>query len=278
MDLKELYRDVILDHNRSPRNFGRLEPADATAVGHNPLCGDQLDVTLRLDGRPAGGPALRRPGLRHLDRLGLADERSGQGPQRRQEIEQLYQQVHALLTGRSRAARPTSASLRAGGRRRIPRAGQVRQPLLAHAECRARATRTRAGDRRSNSMRAYENEPVIIQRDVEAIMVPSGPADHAQARPGRLHHPGARRQLYALCRRQPVPPGRRAGRRHRQGSRTPAGTAPECHRGGRARTGLGADAQLLRSGNPDQHRRSRTGLRVRGRRRTPIRRATFASR
>ena len=50
MDLKDLYRDVILDHNRNPRNFGRLEPADAHADGHNPLCGDRLTVSLRLNG------------------------------------------------------------------------------------------------------------------------------------------------------------------------------------------------------------------------------------
>ena len=50
MDLKELYRDVILDHNRNPRNFGRLDPADAHADGHNPLCGDRLTVSLRLNG------------------------------------------------------------------------------------------------------------------------------------------------------------------------------------------------------------------------------------
>jgi hypothetical protein len=50
MDLKELYREVILDHNRSPRNFGRLDPADATAAGRNPLCGDVLDITLRMQG------------------------------------------------------------------------------------------------------------------------------------------------------------------------------------------------------------------------------------
>src|ERR1700721_3760656 len=48
MDLKELYRDVILDHNRQPRNFGGLEPADATAEGFNPLCGDRLTLRLKL--------------------------------------------------------------------------------------------------------------------------------------------------------------------------------------------------------------------------------------
>lgn len=50
MDLKELYRDVILDHNRRPRNFGRLEGADAGAEGHNPLCGDRLSLFVRMDG------------------------------------------------------------------------------------------------------------------------------------------------------------------------------------------------------------------------------------
>ncbi|MEO7775645.1 MAG: Fe-S cluster assembly sulfur transfer protein SufU [Steroidobacteraceae bacterium] len=49
MNLQDLYRDVILDHNRNPRNFGKLEPADAHANGHNPLCGDRLSVTLRLE-------------------------------------------------------------------------------------------------------------------------------------------------------------------------------------------------------------------------------------
>jgi nitrogen fixation NifU-like protein len=48
MDLKELYRDVILDHNRRPRNFGRIESSDSHAEGHNPLCGDRLTVWLRL--------------------------------------------------------------------------------------------------------------------------------------------------------------------------------------------------------------------------------------
>ena len=48
MELNDLYRDVILDHNRQPRNFGVLEPADASVEGFNPLCGDRLTVRLRL--------------------------------------------------------------------------------------------------------------------------------------------------------------------------------------------------------------------------------------
>ena len=48
MELTDLYRDVILDHNRRPRNFGALEQANALAEGFNPLCGDRLTVRLNL--------------------------------------------------------------------------------------------------------------------------------------------------------------------------------------------------------------------------------------
>jgi nitrogen fixation protein NifU and related proteins len=48
MELTDLYRDVILDHNRRPRNFGTLEQANALAEGFNPLCGDRLTVRLNL--------------------------------------------------------------------------------------------------------------------------------------------------------------------------------------------------------------------------------------
>ena len=50
MELNDLYRDVILDHNRRPRNFGILEPADASVEGFNPLCGDRLTVRLKMAG------------------------------------------------------------------------------------------------------------------------------------------------------------------------------------------------------------------------------------
>src|SRR5690606_34109554 len=47
-DLRELYQEVIFDHNRKPRNFRALAQADQVARGHNPLCGDQLTVYLKL--------------------------------------------------------------------------------------------------------------------------------------------------------------------------------------------------------------------------------------
>jgi nitrogen fixation NifU-like protein len=45
-DLRELYQEVILDHNKRPRNRGRIEGPTAEADGHNPLCGDQVHVTV----------------------------------------------------------------------------------------------------------------------------------------------------------------------------------------------------------------------------------------
>jgi nitrogen fixation NifU-like protein len=48
-DLKDLYQEVIVDHNRSPRNFGKLENPDRTLEGFNPLCGDRLTLYLNLN-------------------------------------------------------------------------------------------------------------------------------------------------------------------------------------------------------------------------------------
>jgi len=48
-ELQDLYREVILDHSRNPRHFGRLSDATHTADGINPLCGDKLKLYLRVD-------------------------------------------------------------------------------------------------------------------------------------------------------------------------------------------------------------------------------------
>jgi len=48
-DYRALYQEVILDHNKKPRNYGTLEHASHHAVGHNPLCGDHITVALNLN-------------------------------------------------------------------------------------------------------------------------------------------------------------------------------------------------------------------------------------
>jgi nitrogen fixation protein NifU and related proteins len=57
-DPKALYQEVILDHNKKPRNYGVLEGASHKAEGHNPLCGDHLTLTLKLDGEQVEGIAF----------------------------------------------------------------------------------------------------------------------------------------------------------------------------------------------------------------------------
>ena len=49
VDLRELYQQLILDHNKNPRNFRALDPADRYAEGHNPLCGDRVQIYLQLE-------------------------------------------------------------------------------------------------------------------------------------------------------------------------------------------------------------------------------------
>jgi nitrogen fixation NifU-like protein len=102
MDLKELYREVILDHNRSPRNFGRLQPADSEAAGHNPLCGDRLNITVRLDGPRLADVRFEGQGcaISVASASLMTEAVKGRG---RAEIARLNEQVHRLLTQRSHA-------------------------------------------------------------------------------------------------------------------------------------------------------------------------------
>ncbi len=50
-DLKALYQEIILDHNRNPRNFKKMEDAHCSVDGYNPLCGDHYTIYLKMDGQ-----------------------------------------------------------------------------------------------------------------------------------------------------------------------------------------------------------------------------------
>jgi nitrogen fixation NifU-like protein len=97
MDLKDLYRDVIVDHNRHPRNFGKLEPADTCAEGHNPLCGDQLSMYVALDGERLREVKFEGKGcaISMASASLLTEAVRGKS---RNEVRQLFDAVHALLT------------------------------------------------------------------------------------------------------------------------------------------------------------------------------------
>jgi len=97
MDLKDLYRDVIVDHNRHPRNFGALQPADAQADGHNPLCGDRLTMYVNLDGDRIERAQFDGAGcaISVASASLLTEAVKGKS---RAEVKALFDQVHALLT------------------------------------------------------------------------------------------------------------------------------------------------------------------------------------
>jgi nitrogen fixation NifU-like protein len=102
MDLKDLYREVILDHNRRPRNFGRVESANAEAKGHNPLCGDRLDVTGRVQNDTLEDVRFEGQGCAISTASASLMTEAVKG-KTRQEIAALFEEVHELLTNPSRA-------------------------------------------------------------------------------------------------------------------------------------------------------------------------------
>ena len=97
MDLKELYRDVILDHNKRPRNFGRIEPSDTHAEGHNPLCGDRLTVWLRLKGDRIEDIRFEGKGCAISTASASLMTEAVKGKDR-ETVQSLYGRVHSLLT------------------------------------------------------------------------------------------------------------------------------------------------------------------------------------
>jgi nitrogen fixation NifU-like protein len=97
-DLRELYQEVILDHNKSPRNFRVIADADRTAVGHNPLCGDQLTLFVKLDGGTIADVAFEGKGcaISKASASLMTDALKGKTIA---EAETLFGKFHDLLTG-----------------------------------------------------------------------------------------------------------------------------------------------------------------------------------
>jgi len=119
MQLDELYREVILDHNKHPRNFGRLDPHDAEAKGHNPLCGDRLTVTVLREGDrvtdirfEGNGCAISMASASMMTEAIKGRDRAA--------IETLFQQMHALLTGTGSASADLGKLASLAGVREFP--------------------------------------------------------------------------------------------------------------------------------------------------------------
>ena len=97
-DLKDLYQEVIVDHNRSPRNFGDLDPPRKALEGFNPLCGDRLTLYLNTDGNQISDIKFSGSGCAiSIASASLMTE--GVKGKSLQEAETVFADFHELLTG-----------------------------------------------------------------------------------------------------------------------------------------------------------------------------------
>jgi nitrogen fixation NifU-like protein len=97
MELNDLYRDVILDHNRRPRNFGNLDSADASVEGFNPMCGDRLTLRLKLAGDTISDIRFEGEGCAISTASASLMTEAVKGKSREDALK-LFDRVHQLLT------------------------------------------------------------------------------------------------------------------------------------------------------------------------------------
>ena len=97
-ELSELYQQVILDHNKKPRNFRKLETANHSAEGFNPLCGDQLTVYLNLEDDAVKEVSFEGSGCAISKASASMMTQAIKGKSKK-EAEQLFSEFHQMVTG-----------------------------------------------------------------------------------------------------------------------------------------------------------------------------------
>ena len=97
-ELSELYQQVILDHNKKPRNFRKLDTANHSAEGFNPLCGDQLTVYLSLEDDAVSEITFEGSGCAISKAAASMMTQAVKG-KTKQEAEQLFSEFHGMVTG-----------------------------------------------------------------------------------------------------------------------------------------------------------------------------------
>jgi nitrogen fixation NifU-like protein len=96
-ELRDLYQEVILDHNRRPRNFGALPTANCQAEGNNPLCGDKVTVFLEVDGGRIRDAAFQGAGCAISTASASLMTEALKG-RTLGEVRELFHQFHGLVT------------------------------------------------------------------------------------------------------------------------------------------------------------------------------------
>ncbi|MBI1766159.1 MAG: SUF system NifU family Fe-S cluster assembly protein [Acidobacteria bacterium] len=97
-DLTELYQQVILDHNKKPRNFKVLETATRTQEGYNPLCGDQLKLYLELDGETVKDIAFQGQGCA-ISKASASMMTTAIKGKTKAEAEVMFDEFHRMVKG-----------------------------------------------------------------------------------------------------------------------------------------------------------------------------------
>jgi nitrogen fixation NifU-like protein len=97
-ELSELYQQVILDHNKKPRNFRVMEAANRKAEGYNPLCGDQLTVYMDLEGDTVKDVSFEGSGCAISKAAASMMTQAVKGKSRA-EAETLFNEFHRMVTG-----------------------------------------------------------------------------------------------------------------------------------------------------------------------------------
>ncbi|HEX8169213.1 MAG TPA: SUF system NifU family Fe-S cluster assembly protein [Thermoanaerobaculia bacterium] len=97
-DLRELYQQVILDHNKNPRNFHELPEADRKVEGYNPLCGDHYTVFVRFDDQNIAEVSFTGSGCA-ISKASASVMSSTVKGKSKEEAEQLFETFHRLVTG-----------------------------------------------------------------------------------------------------------------------------------------------------------------------------------
>ena len=101
-ELRELYQSVILDHNRRPRNFERPEGANREAHGHNPLCGDRIDVFALVDDGVLADVGFQGSGCAISKASASLITEAVKG-RSLEEVERLFEGFHRVVTSDARA-------------------------------------------------------------------------------------------------------------------------------------------------------------------------------
>jgi nitrogen fixation NifU-like protein len=109
-DLRDLYQEVILDHYKRPRNFGPLEGANRTALGHNPLCGDRLQLFVRLEGDRIADLRFEGSGCAISKASASLMTETVKGLSVA-EVDALYESFHDMVTAPPDAPSPSAARL-----------------------------------------------------------------------------------------------------------------------------------------------------------------------